>query len=227
MAAEEKHVLDVPALLQWLNGMAAEINVSAETVAQAFNALLTSYARDDPAMVSGGRNTFYQWPANGTVDPRSDLKGGLIVLKGFFLSVRMATSRLIVNVQLKHTPFVKEMPLLDLMLLHIRRNEDCDDKLRRLSAFLKGLSIVTWHMTDRATGRAIPSRKTIFGLATLDDQGGASVGFLGGGPPDVAFEEKNGSDQDEVSNTNAVTITVAEYFKKSKHETSPWNPSKF
>ena len=226
--AKEYHVsitendpLDLNTLTRWLGGLVANPGPSPESFAQAFNLLLTRYPREAARMITIGQNTFYKWPETRTEESqaKTDLGYGLFILRGFFLSARMASSRVIINVQLKNTPFFKTGPLRDLFDIYIDANEQSVGKLKRLSTLIKGLSVKTRHVKDKATGQSVLSRKTIFGLASkedgTDDATGRSVtvDFFGGGPPDVRFATN--PEDDQVGNTGP-GITVAEYFKKGK-----------
>ena len=105
------------------------------------------------------------------------------------MSVRAATARILVNVQVKHAAFYDDGPLDKLMLTYIRTNGPSTVKLGN---FLKKLSINVTHIVKKnRSGSTIPRIKVIQGLATRDDGRGQQnppiVLEFGSGPKDVKF----------------------------------------
>lgn len=143
---------------------------------------------------------------------RTSLGAGLTAIRGFFLSVRAATSRLLVNVQPKHTPFYEEGPLEGLMRVFMQANGDSKGKLEK---FLKYLSVDVTHIVHKnKAGLRVPRLKVITSLAAKTD--GAKqphrpiIRFHGAGPKDVQFWLESFEQQP----SHARYITVFDFFKQ-------------
>ncbi|OAL73236.1 hypothetical protein A7D00_3011 [Trichophyton violaceum] len=117
-----------------------------------------------------------------------DLGGGLNAYRGYFVSTRAATSRLLVNVQVKHTTCFYDGPLVNLMT-----STHNLFGLKQMNNLLKGVKISVTHLPPKTNkkGESVNRTKTILGLATA--KGGASCDFppkvehSGAGPADVQF----------------------------------------
>jgi hypothetical protein len=95
------------------------------------------------------------------------LGAGLQVVRGFFMSVRAATARILVNVQVKNIAFYDEGPLDKIMLAFMSANGPNRVNLLR---FVKKLSVDVTHIVrTNSRGQRIPRIKTIQGFATRDD----------------------------------------------------------
>ncbi|KJR88114.1 RNA interference and protein silencing protein (Qde2) [Sporothrix schenckii 1099-18] len=122
-----------------------------------------------------------------------DLGSGLTALRGVFASVRMATARLLVNVNVTNGAFYQTGPLDQLILARTGGAGVTLGTVRRLESFLKRLRVRTTHLRDKTNrkGEIIPRIKTIFGLATPNDGHGQEhpprVARFGAGPKEVQF----------------------------------------
>lgn len=159
---------------------------------QAFNVFLNHYAKSQGNLVTIGSKTF---PKDAV---GRDLGGGLMAIRGFFSSVRAATGRILVNVNVCCSAFYRPGPLVNLISAH-----GLQDKYQ-LEKFLKGARVKTTH-----TGT--PSIRTIAALASLSDGQGSNqprpkVPEFGAGPKQVQFwfQEKQRF------------VTVAEFFYRCK-----------
>ena len=96
---------------------------------------------------------------------KADLGSGLNVIRGFFSSVRVATARILVNINVSHGAFYHDGPLPALMGNYGTRNTSALEK------FLKLVRVQTNHLPEKRNkaGQVIPRIKTIFGLARKDD----------------------------------------------------------
>lgn len=164
----------------------AEIFGSKEALVQALNIVIGHHPKAASSITSVGANTHY---GLSSTDDRFDLGAGLQAIRGFFTSVRLATSRVLVNVQVKHTAFYAAGPLPGLMQAFVRENGQNKARLQR---FLKGLSVSVTHLARRGGGgRVIPRIKRIAALANRDDgaqqQNPPIVPELGAGPMAVKF----------------------------------------
>lgn len=165
-----------------------------DALLQAFNVFLNHYAKSHDNLVTFGNKTF---PKN--VAGR-DLGSGLMAIRGFFSSVRAATGRILVNVNVCCSAFYRPGPLTALMAAH-----GLQDRYR-LQQFLKGVRVKTSH-----TGT--PRIRTILALASPSDgqvpnQQRPRVPEFGAGPNQVLFwlREQNRY------------VTVSEFFYRCKIE---------
>ncbi|KAK2594352.1 hypothetical protein QQS21_007953 [Conoideocrella luteorostrata] len=96
---------------------------------------------------------------------RGDLGSGLEFIRGFFSSVRIATCRILVNINVSHAAFYKAGPLQALMNSYGVHNTAV------LERFLKLVRVHTTHLPEKRNkaNEVIPRTKTIFGLARKDD----------------------------------------------------------
>lgn len=159
---------------------------------QAFNVFLNHYAKSQGNLVTIGSKIFPK-DAIGR-----DLGGGLMAIRGFFSSVRAATGRILVNVNVCCSAFYRPGPLVNLIAAH-----GLQDRYQ-LEKFLKGARVKTTHTR-------IPSIKTISALASLSDGQGSNqprpkVPEFGAGPNQVQFwfQEKQRY------------VNVAEFFYRCK-----------
>jgi len=152
---------------------------------QAFNIFLNHYSKSSGNLVTIGSSKAF------SLDQRSDkwdLGSGLTAVRGFFASVRAATARVLVNVNVSHGAFYQEGPL-DQIILHFGSQRG----LFRLETFLKRLRVQTTHLKEKKNkkGVVIPRIKTIHGLANRNDGHGLAnpprVKAFGAGPRDVEF----------------------------------------
>ena len=160
---------------------------SKDEIIQALNIVVGNHPKAVSYIASVGANKHFHLAA--ATSERFDLGAGLLALRGFFVSVRAATARILVNVQVKHAAFYDDGPLDRLMLTYIRTNGPSTVKLGN---FLKKLSINVTHIVKKnRSGSTIPRIKVILGLATRDDgrsqQNPPIVLEFGSGPKDVKF----------------------------------------
>lgn len=153
---------------------------------QAFNIFLNHYAKSANTKVATiGSSRFF------TLDPQPNqqwnLGQGLTAMRGFFASVRAATCRILVNVNVSHASFYQSGPLESLMDAYGLKNP------YKLAGFLKRVRVRTTHLQEKfnKAGKLIPRIKTIFGLATPNDGGELAhrprVARFGAGPKEVEF----------------------------------------
>lgn len=163
-----------------------------QPVLQALNIFLGHYTKASPAYATiGSGRSFAVDPDN---DVFADLGAGLRAIRGFFSSVRVATARILVNVNVSHAPFYDPLPL------HLSMEAFAaaygPNKIK-LQSFLKKVRVTPTHLKPRKNkaGREIQKVKTIFALATRNDGRGpesggsvpSQVSDFGAGPKDVKF----------------------------------------
>ncbi|EXJ65833.1 uncharacterized protein A1O5_11074 [Cladophialophora psammophila CBS 110553] len=144
---------------------ADEVLSSKETIIQALNIVIGHNLKATSQITSIRSNQHY--PKNPPPSERFDLGVGLTAIRGFFMSVRAATGRILVNVQVKHSPFYNAGPLVRLV-------EDfgaaTDFDRNKLDKFLEGLTVHPSHPARRnKAGQLVPRPKVISGLATKGD----------------------------------------------------------
>ncbi|KAJ9412988.1 hypothetical protein QL093DRAFT_2525470, partial [Fusarium oxysporum] len=109
------------------------------------------------------------------------------IIRGFFSSVRVATCRILVNINVSHGAFYHAVPLPELMKSYGLHNTVM------LERFLKLVRIQTTHLPEKRNkaNEVVPRVKTIFGLARKDDGHGLAhpprVRQHGAGAKDVEF----------------------------------------
>lgn len=160
---------------------------SKHEIVQALNLVMGHYPKTDNSIISVGANKHYSINPQ-TMESRS-LGGGLDVLRGFFISVRAATARVLLNVQVKYVACYQSGPLATVIVDWMQANRAND---RALSNFLKTLRVRITHLERKtSSGRSKPRIKTIKGLATPVDgkslETPPKVNRFGAGPRDVLF----------------------------------------
>lgn len=161
---------------------AAAYGAKPDTV-QALNIVLGHEPKTSRDIASVGANKHY---AIGNLKEDYDLTAGLVALRGYFVSVRAATARLLVNVQVKYVACYQQGSLRALIDQYGTRD------MHGLGRFLKKLRVEVTHITRKnKKGQKVPRFKTITHLATTAD--GASmhmrpkVSRFGAGPTEVQF----------------------------------------
>jgi hypothetical protein len=157
---------------------------SKEEIVAALNMIMGHHPKTDDEVVSVGANRHYSLRTE-TMES-FNLGGGLSVLRGFFVSVRAATARVLLNVQVKYIACYNEGPLAHVIGGFGNRNT------YRLEKFLKGLRVHVTHIVRKnSRGEARPRIKPIHGLANRGDGGSSPnpprVPRHGAGPNEVEF----------------------------------------
>jgi len=150
-------------LVDWMNST----NISQsfgdkQELTQALNIFLNHYVKSANNLATIGSSKSFSLNQNAT---RGDLGAGLEVIRGFFSSVRVATCRILVNINVSHGAFYNQGPLPGLMHSYGTRNTIALEK------FLKLVRVQTTHLAEKRNKarQVIPRIKTIFGLARKDD----------------------------------------------------------
>ncbi|OAQ64402.2 RNA interference and silencing protein [Pochonia chlamydosporia 170] len=158
---------------------------SKEETLQALNIVLGHHSKDVPHIASVGANRHFDL----TSPDKQNLGAGLLAIRGFFVSVRAATARLLVNVQVKHGAFYVDYPLDRLMTEYMAVN---GPNTARLANFVKRVSVNVTHIVRRnRAGEPIKRIKVIRDFARVDDGRNQEhppiVPHFGAGPRDVKF----------------------------------------
>ncbi|PWY89283.1 Piwi-domain-containing protein [Aspergillus heteromorphus CBS 117.55] len=172
-------------LLNYLTSSnAAAMFASKADVLQAMNIILGFQPKSDMTIASVGANKHFAMC--GGAEEKYNLGNGLEALRGFFVSVRAATARLLVNVQVKYAACYQEGPLGNVIAAYDARD------VHQLRKFLRNLRVSVTHIQKKnKKGQVIPRIKRISGLATPRDgaslQNPPRVARHGAGPRDVQF----------------------------------------
>ncbi|KAI1269183.1 RNA interference and gene silencing protein [Xylariaceae sp. FL1019] len=135
---------------------------SKDHIIQALNIVLNHNPKAEPSIATVGANRHFDTDAVGQNKRR--LGAGLEVIRGFFMSVRAATARILVNVQVKNMAFYEAGPLDRIMAQFPSSN------MVSLHKFVNKLSVETTHIVRKnSQGQSIPRFKMIRGLARTDD----------------------------------------------------------
>ncbi|KAJ5938919.1 hypothetical protein N7466_002053 [Penicillium verhagenii] len=159
-----------------------------EQILAAMNIIMGHQPKTDRSVVTLSGNKHYSFdPATAE---RMSLGGGLEALRGYFISVRAATARVLLNVQVKYLACYQEGPLPMVLGEYMRTNSR---NPYRLESFLKRMRIRATHLVRKTSSgkpRPPPS-KSITGLASPSDgRSGTNppkVASHGAGPFDVQF----------------------------------------
>jgi eukaryotic translation initiation factor 2C len=160
---------------------------SKDEIIQALNIIVGHYPKTDPNIFSVGANKHFELaPASSET---MSLGAGLHAIRGFFISVRAATSRILVNVQVKHAACYNQGPLSRSMSAYLEQNNQSMVKLKN---FLKRVRVQVTHIVRKnRMGLDIPRVKAIEGLAAPGDGQGLQhppvVPKFGAGAEQVKF----------------------------------------
>ncbi|CAN9164259.1 unnamed protein product [Alternaria alternata] len=155
--------LSIGELVNWMNS--TNIGQSfgdKQELTQALNIFLNHYAKSANNLATIGSTKSFSLNQNAM---KADLGSGLNVIRGFFSSVRVATARILVNINVSHGTFYHDGPLPALMGSYGTYNTSALEK------FLKLVRVQTTHLPEKRNkvNQVIPRIKTIFGLARKDD----------------------------------------------------------
>lgn len=156
-------------------------------IIQALNILVRHYAKSHSDLAAIGSAKTFSLRSGSNLG----LGGGLTALRGFFSSVRVATCRILVNVNISHGAFYDAIPLDQLIQRYRQANRG--NYYDKLLSFLCKVRVKVTHLPERKNkfGEPIPKSKTISGFATKNDGHGLEhrprVKHFGAGPGDVEF----------------------------------------
>lgn len=174
---------------------------SKEEIIQALNIVMGHYPKTVSQVFSVGANKHFALAPPPT--EKMSLGEGLQAIRGFFVSVRSATSRILLNVQVKHTACYEEGLLGRLMSVFLAQN---NGSIVKLGKFLKKIRVRVTHIVRRnRAGHEIHRTKAITSLATPNDGNGLQypprVPRFAAGSKEVEFflsepgEQPSGSQQ--------------------------------
>ena len=202
-----------------------------ESILQALNIIFGHYAKSSP-MISmvGGNKGFSNVKGQGREE--KSLTAGLEAIRGYFLSVRLATFRAIVNVNVCHGAFYEAIELRKLIdrWADIPVNRQGRDlKWGELETFLKGVKVRTDYLKD-ANNRQVTQVRSIKSFASINDGEGTNhpprVQYYAAPPRGVLFhldDEKEVQDvakemskaKDKKIRAKDKYVSVAAFFESS------------
>lgn len=154
---------------------------------QGLNIFLKHWAKSNNNVATIGASKTFSMSGNAD---KLDLGRGLTALRGFFTSVRAATNRILVNVNVSHGAFYNEGKLTDLIRAFGPHPDTSG--FRSLEKFLKRVRVRTTHLKEKKNrkGEVVHRAKTVFGLAKKSDGQGPNrprVKEFAAGPKHVEF----------------------------------------
>jgi eukaryotic translation initiation factor 2C len=160
---------------------------SKDEILQALNIVMGHHPKAESTIATIAASRHFDM--NSSTQDKMSLGAGLQVIRGVFMSVRAATARILVNVQVKNMAFYDEGPLDRLMYAYMSDN---GPNVVNLLKFVKRLSIDMTHIVRmNSRGARVPRIKTIQGFASKDDGRKLSrppiVPRFGAGAKDVQF----------------------------------------
>jgi eukaryotic translation initiation factor 2C len=228
--------LMVSELLDYLSSTnASAMFNSKEEVLQALNIVVGHHPKKDPHIASVGANKHFS--LNPAPQDRFSLGAGLEAMRGFFVSVRAATARLLVNVQVKNIACYEEGELKSVIAAYRAPST------YKLEVFLKNVRVRVTHLRSKN-----PRIKSVCALAAPQDGRNLphppKVPRHGAGPRQVEFwldAQGPGQGSSEQSSSKGEGkgkkgkkaakagpeqagkyISIAEYFRQSKSTLDPY-----
>ncbi|KAK2770403.1 piwi domain-containing protein [Colletotrichum kahawae] len=194
-----------------------------ETSVDALNVVLGHSPRANDEVAAVGKGRFFP-SGPGATSARLGQQGPLTAIRGFFQSVRLATGRALLNVNVTHGVFKTSVLVSDLCRWsgvdkfgtgNINAHDTAHTRLRGLSKFLAKTRVtVRFRTTD---GKDVVAKKAIHSLACrrdLDSNVVFSQGFVYGGPQEVRFQLNPAEGQTKVlGNKPPGLYSVADYWQ--------------
>ena len=185
---------------------------------QALNLVICHRPKSDANTLTVGKNRHVATTTDAR--ERVSLGAGLEALRAFVFSVRAATERLLVNVQVKNLPFYEPGPLEQITCSFVSHN---GSSRRALAAFLNRLSVEVTHLRRaNSKGQRVSRYKSIIGLAARTDGRNLPnppvVPAFGAGPKDVQFFLQEGA---STLSNNAPSKAESGKGKKAKKDGTP------
>jgi eukaryotic translation initiation factor 2C len=170
------------------------------------------FERSDISIIGRGRNKFFRM---GPGKQARDMKGGIEAVRGYYSSVRLGASRIMLNLNVSHGAFYQPGPLVDLITAFVGVFGKDRDLLNR---YLKGVKVYATHLEKRenGSGKLEYPVKSILGVATPMDGRGKNSPYKDHPPKvkDVASSAANVKFWYEKDGRSGY-IPVSEYFAKS------------
>ena len=179
---------------------------------QALQILTTFPAKQSTARFTVASNKIYtkDAAAGDTFTLEQNL---LMAQRGYFISVRAAAGRILLNTHVIHGVFYPPGPLVVLMREYINKYGIGPS----LDVFLQKLRITTTHLPKKINkaGTVLPRYKTIIGLAKISD-GRKSNGESQARGPSVPFNGANSNRVRFYLEKAGRLVSITEYFRRGK-----------
>lgn len=168
-----------------------------EQILQAANIVIASGLKQNSDNIITKSNKYFL--AKGNLVESSMLVSGLEAFRGYFMSVRAATCRMLLNVQVQHVAIWKSQPLIDL----VRKLQNDAKTPEEIHRFVAGLTVQVIHLGNRI--------KKVAGLAMKNDGRGSAK------PPRIQRDGANANQVEFWKETPepGCWITIADYFKET------------
>ncbi|KAI1655200.1 Piwi-domain-containing protein [Daldinia decipiens] len=137
-----------------------------ENIVKALNIFLNHYPQGSKGHATIGSSRSF--PLDDTSRICKGLQFGCAAVKGYYSSIRPATSRILVNINVTYGIFHQKNGLAHIMSNFIKKWGDSPAALQKLAASLKGVRIEHNYLKDK-TGNHIRRVRTIFDLASKED----------------------------------------------------------
>lgn len=208
---QETGTLTISELLNFLRSTNVNDRYNSKDQAiQALNIIMARSPNTNSNVVSPGRNRFFPIDANAS---RADLLGALQAIRGYFTSVRAATGRILININVSHSVFY-EPGRLDQII--VKWGNENGTNRYKLEQFLKRVRVQVTHLKAKK-----PRIKTIFSLANKNDgqrPNPPKVASFGAGPKGVEFFQGDPPGQTPSTKPGAKAppnkyISVFQFFK--------------
>ncbi|CAI7666099.1 unnamed protein product [Penicillium glandicola] len=198
-----------------------EIDKEASCI-RVLNILLSAHPFKDPGIViiGKGRNKFFP------IDKRKQsvaINGGAEAVRGYFSSVRICATRIMLNLNVSHGAFFCPGPLPRIIHEFKSLHGENRDVLDR---YLKGLKVYATHLEPRENGSGVKEKpiKSILGVASPRD------GRIGQNPVNPPQVERLASSADNVKfwmgdENKGKYISVTEYFFKTYNKRLTYHDS--
>ncbi|KAI9734342.1 MAG: hypothetical protein M1834_002448 [Cirrosporium novae-zelandiae] len=199
-------VLSIAELMDYLTSTNVSTRYDKDETIQALNIMLGHYPKTNLSITSVGANKHF--PLGQEV---YNLSSGLDAVRGYFVSVRAAASRLLINVQVKNLACFQAG-----ILSNVASQMPYGSRL----AFMKGLRVKVTHLSKKnKAGQEVPRIKIIHGFATPQDGQGLphppKVLKFAAGPKDVEFWLEGEKGKQSSGKSRAAPgryISVYDYF---------------
>lgn len=195
-----------------------------EEAIQVMNTLMGFYAKSNKEVVSIGGSRHFSTAREGNRSNFTTLNMGLEALRGFYQSVRPATGRLLLNVNVTHSVFLEPAPLAELFA-RLGYGRQIVDKIKK-----KRVQVTHLPAKKSKTGAEIPREKSIWDMARPNDgrqeEHPPQVTRYGAGPKEVKFyitieapptkgnaPAKSGPKKGSAPAPKNMYISVYDYFK--------------
>jgi hypothetical protein len=214
-----KGTLDVGQFVQNLASTTSDDTYAQKSAAiiQALNVLMNYVAKSrDYLICVGASKRFFK-----SIGDSFDFGDGLIARRGYFTSVRMATARILLNVNISHAAFHQEKSLITFIKRFISGHDPAQlptYNTAQLAQHLNRLRVkVTRSLNKDEKSAMIPNYKTIYGLA--DPKDGRQLTK----PPMVAVGKLGPTEVKFWLVKEGKYISVYDYFLNRKCYSGTWN----